>query len=112
MIRYVGNIELCELIAPDGTPNAMQSMFIILGHWHCLLHVRALLAQKKRGKSEIHQVHDGPPFHSRLRHDEGRLHGHRYGKKPGDKEYYIATRRDASRVSMADFCEMGNSAVE
>ena len=45
-------------------------MFIILGHWHRLLHVRALLAWRKRGKSEIHQVHDGPSFNSRLRHQE------------------------------------------
>ena len=44
-------------------------MFIILGHWHRLLHVRALLAKRKRGKSKIHQVHDGP-FNSRVRHQE------------------------------------------
>ena len=35
---------------------------------------------------------DGPPFHSRLRHKEGRPHGHRYGKKPANKEYYIANQ--------------------
>ena len=63
MIHEVGNIELCELLETE-PKNAVQSMFIILGHWHCLLHVRALLAKRKRGKSEIHQVHDGPPFHS------------------------------------------------
>ena len=45
-------------------------MFIILGHWQCLVHVRALLAKRKRGESEIHQVHDGPPFHCRIRHKE------------------------------------------
>ena len=28
------------------------------------------LAQRKRGKSEFRQVHGGPPFHSRLRHQE------------------------------------------
>ena len=43
MIHEVGNIELCELIETE-PKNAVQSMFIILGHWHCLLHVRALLA--------------------------------------------------------------------
>ena len=59
MIRFVGNIELCEILQ-----KAVQSMFIILGHRHRLLHVRALLAKRKRGKSEIHQVHDGPLFHS------------------------------------------------
>ena len=30
-------------------------MFIILEHWHRLLHVRALLAQRKRSESAIHQ---------------------------------------------------------
>ena len=49
-------------------PFSAGGMFIILGHWHRLLHVRALLAKRKRGKSEIHQVHDGPPLNSRLRH--------------------------------------------
>ena len=43
MIRDVGNIKLCELLE-NGTQNAVQSMFIILGHWYRLLHVRALLA--------------------------------------------------------------------
>ena len=43
MIHEVGNIELCE-IARDGTQSAVQSMFIRLGHWHRLLHVKALLA--------------------------------------------------------------------
>ena len=67
-------------------------MFIILVHWRCLVRVRALLAQRKRTKSEIHQVHDGPSFNSRLRIKKRRPHGHRYGKKPGDKEYYIANQ--------------------
>ena len=42
MIHEVGNIELCE--ARDGIQNAVQSMFTILGHWHCLQHVRTFLA--------------------------------------------------------------------
>ena len=55
-------------IARDGTQTAVQSMFNILGHWHHLLHVRALLAKKKSGESEIREVHDGPLFNSQLRH--------------------------------------------
>ena len=43
MIRDVGNIELCELLETE-PQNAVQCMFIILGQWHRLLHVRALLA--------------------------------------------------------------------
>ena len=43
MIHEVENIELCELLETESkTP--VRSMFIILGHWHRLLHVRALLA--------------------------------------------------------------------
>ena len=41
------NIELCELL--DTEPkNAVQSMFIILGHRHRLLHVRTLLCEKEQ----------------------------------------------------------------
>ena len=49
MIRYVVNMKLCEFTR-DGTQNAVQSMFIILGHWHLLLHVRANLAKKEEVK--------------------------------------------------------------
>ena len=49
LIHEVGNIELCELL--DTEPkNAVQSMFIILGHRHRLLHVRALLEKRNRGE--------------------------------------------------------------
>ena len=43
MIQDVANIELCELLETE-PKTAVQSMFIILGHWHRLLHVRAFLA--------------------------------------------------------------------
>ena len=36
-------------ITRHGTRNAVQSMFILLGRWHRLLHVRALLAKRNRG---------------------------------------------------------------
>ena len=86
MIHEVGNIEMCELL--DTEPKTQcKSMFIILGHWHRLLHVRALLTKRKRRKSEVHQVHDGPLSIPDNYIQKGRPHGHRYGKKPGDKEY-------------------------
>ena len=50
MIHEVENIELCELLDMDGTQDAVQSMFFILGRWHRLLHVRALLAKRNRGE--------------------------------------------------------------
>ena len=57
-------------ITRDGTQNAVHSMYIIVEHWYILLHVRAFLAQRKRGKSTIHQWDDGPSFSSRVRHQE------------------------------------------
>ena len=69
MIRDVGNIELCELLETEPKTQC-KSMFIILDHWHRLLHMRALLAQRKRGESEIHQVYDGRSFNSGVRHQE------------------------------------------
>ena len=47
---------------------------------------------------------------------KGRPHGHRYGKKPGDREYYIANhsrrsaRRRSSWVSTTDSYETKSSA--
>ena len=61
MIQDVGNIELCELLETE--PKTQCTVcFIILEHWHPLLHVRALLAQRKRCESAIHQLYDGPSF--------------------------------------------------
>ena len=56
LIHEVGNIELCELL--DVEPKStVQSMSIVLGHWHRLLHVRALLARWNGREQEIPQVH-------------------------------------------------------
>ena len=46
-------------------------MPIILGHWHRLLHVRAVLAKRERGKQEVRQVHHGRPLLSQLLHQNG-----------------------------------------
>ena len=67
-------------------------MSVILEHRHRLLHVRALLAKRNGGEQEICPVHHGSPLDSQLLHQERRPHGHRYGKKPGDKEYHIANQ--------------------
>ena len=42
LIHEVGNIELCELLDVEPKP---QCKVCLLGHWHRLLHVRALLAK-------------------------------------------------------------------
>ena len=59
-------------------------MSVILGRRHRLLHVWALLAKRNRGEQEICPVHHGYYI------KKGRHHGHRYGKKPGDYEYFVA----------------------
>ena len=42
-------------ITRHGTQDTVQGMFIILGHWHRLLHVRALLAKRNRGDKKFVQ---------------------------------------------------------
>ena len=46
----------------------MQSMCIILGRRHRLVHVRALLAKRNGGEQEIYPVRHGSPFDSQLLH--------------------------------------------
>ena len=82
MIQDVGNIELCELLVTE-PKNAVQSVPIILEYQYGLLHVRAFLAQRNRGQSEIRQIYDGTFFQSpEYVIKKGSLHRHRYGKKP------------------------------
>ena len=72
-----------------GTQSTVQSKSILLGRRHRPLHVRALLAKRNGGEQEICPVHHGSPLDSELLHKR-RPHGHRYRKKPGDHEYFIA----------------------
>ena len=37
-------------------------------------------------------MYDGPSFTPRVCHQEGKSSWHRYEKKPGDKEYYLANQ--------------------
>ena len=69
MIHEVGNIELCELLETE-PKSTVQSMLIILGRRHRLLHVRALLAKRNRGEQEICPVHHGSSLDSQLLHKE------------------------------------------
>ena len=65
-------------------------MSIILGRGHRLLHVRALLAKRNGGEQEICPEHHGSPLDSILLHKERATPRQRYGKKPGDYEYFVA----------------------
>ena len=57
-------------ITRHGTQDTVQGMFIILGHRHRLLHVRALLANRNRGELEIRSIHNGSPLYSEQLHKE------------------------------------------
>ena len=67
-------------------------MFIILGHRHRLLHCTCGHFLRKRTEENQKFVQytmdllSIPNYYTK----KGRHHGHRYGKKPGDSEYYIA----------------------
>ena len=66
-------------------------MFIILEHWHRLLHVLAL--RKGRGANQqfikyTMYLLSIPEYVVK----KGRPHGHRYDKKPGDREYFSANQ--------------------
>ena len=69
MIRDVGNIELCELLETEPKTQCK----VCLSYWdigivYCTC--GHFLRKKKRGKSAIHQLYYGPPFNSRVRHQE------------------------------------------
>ena len=53
-----------------GTQSTVQSMFVIQGRRHRLLHVRALLAKRNGGEQETCQVHSRSPLDSQLLHQE------------------------------------------
>ena len=92
VIHYIPfSPESKQTIARHGTQNEVQSMFIILGHWHRILHVRALLSKREENQKFIKYTMDLLPIPDYF-FKKGRPHGHRYGKKPGDKEYYIANQ--------------------
>ena len=87
MIHEVGNIELCELL--DMEPKTQCK--VCLSYWdigivHCTCgHFLRKGTEEKfvQYKMDLLSI---PYYYIK----KGRPHGHRYGKKPGDREYYIA----------------------
>ena len=84
MIRDVGNIELCELLDK-----------VCLSYWNIgiVYCTCGHFLRKRRGANQqfINYTMDllsVPEYVIK----KGRRHGHRYGKKPGDKEYYLANQ--------------------
>ena len=79
-------------ITRDGTQNAVHSMYIIveIGIFYCTC---GHFLHKERGANQqfINETMDllsVPGYVIK----KGRPHGHRYGKKPGDKEYHTANQ--------------------
>ena len=104
MIQDVGNIELCELLETEPKTQCTACLsgviYCTCGHF---LHEETGVNRKFVTFSlDLLSV-------SEYVIKKGRAHGHRYGKKPGDKEYYLANqlkkkckKRDSSKEFMTD----------
>ena len=84
MNHEVGNVELCELL--DMEPKAQCK--VCLSYWNvgivyctCGHFLRNGTEENKKFVQYTMDLFSIPSY---------RPHGHRYGKKPGDREYYIA----------------------
>ena len=91
MIQDVGNIELGELLETE--PKTQCT--VCLSYWNIgiLYCTCGRFLHKERGANQefINYTMDllsVPEYVIK----KGRPHGHRYGKKPGDREYYTANR--------------------
>ena len=89
MIRDVGNIELCELLDVD--PKAQCK--VCLSYWDvgivyctCGHFLQNGTEENKKFVKYTLDLLSIPNCYIK----KGRPHGHRYGKKPGDHEYFIA----------------------
>ena len=89
MIHEVGNIELCELL--DTEPKAQCK--VCLSYWDvgivfctCGHFLRNGTEENKNFVQYTMDLLSIPNYYIK----KGRPHGHRYGKKQGDREYYIA----------------------
>ena len=89
MIHEVGNIELCELL--DMEPKTQCK--VCLSYWDigivyctCGHFLRKGTEENKKFVQYTMDLLSIPNYYIK----KGRPHGHRYGKMPGDKEYYIA----------------------
>ena len=91
MIKAAGNTELCEL--PDVEPKAQCK--VCLSYWDvgivyctCGHFLRDDTTENKKYIKSVLDLFSIPNFYIR----KGRPHGHRYGKKEGNHEYFIANQ--------------------
>ena len=91
MIRVVGNIELCELLETE--PKTQCT--VCLSYWNIgiIYCTSGHFLHKERGANQ-HFINYAMDLLSVPEYviKKGRPHGHRYGKKPGDKEYHTANQ--------------------
>ena len=90
-IKAAGNTELCEIVDVD--PKAQCKA--CLAYWDvgivyctCGHFLRDDTAENKKYIKSVLDLFSIPNFYIR----KGRPHGHRYGKKEGDKEYHTANQ--------------------
>ena len=89
MIKAAGNIKLCELL--DVEPKAQCK--VCLSYWNvgivyctCGHFLRDGTEENKKFVNYTLDLFSIPNYYIK----KGRPHGHRFGKKPGDHEYFIA----------------------
>ena len=90
-IRDVGNLELCELLETEpSTQCKVRLSYWDIGIVYCTC---GHFLRKGRGENQqfIKYTMDLLSISEYVIKKE-RPHGHRYGKKPGDKEYYKANQ--------------------
>ena len=90
MIQDVGNIELCELLETEPKTQCTACLsYWNIGIVYCtcghFLHQTAVNRKFVKYTMDLLSV---PEYVIK----KGRAHGHRYGKRPGDKEYYTANQ--------------------
>ena len=91
MIRDVGNIELCELLDTE----LKTQCKVCLSYWdigivYCMCG-HFLRKGREENQKFIKYSMDLLSIPDNYI-QKGRPHGHRYGEKPGDKEYYFANQ--------------------
>ena len=89
MIHEVGNIELCELLETEPKTQCkvcLSYLDIAIVYCTCGHFLRNGTEENKKFVQYTMDLLSIPNYYIK----KGRPQGHRYGKKPGDKEYYIA----------------------
>ena len=90
MIQEVGNIELCELLETEPKTQCTACLFYWnVGIVNCTC--GHFLQETEANRGFIKYTMDLLSIPEYVI-NKGRLHGHRHGKKPGDKEYYLANQ--------------------